>query len=109
MAVYTALPDANDHHVLAAAIVARADVIVTFNLKHFPGQYLEKFGIEAQHPDEFLNYQRTLDQTLFLKCAKQIRSRLSQPKYSADAYIDNLRGCQLQVVADELDQAKQLI
>jgi hypothetical protein len=40
--------------VLAAAIVARADVIVTYNLKDFPATILEQYGIEAQHPDEFL-------------------------------------------------------
>jgi hypothetical protein len=31
-----ALPDADDRHVLAAAIVGRCDMIVTQNLKHFP-------------------------------------------------------------------------
>lgn len=29
------LPDAGDRHIFAAAIRGRADVIVTFNLKHF--------------------------------------------------------------------------
>ena len=35
------LPDPNDRHVLAAAIVARCDVIVTQNLNHFPDDALE--------------------------------------------------------------------
>jgi hypothetical protein len=48
------LPDPNDRHVLAAAIVGRCDVIVTANLKDFPYAVLVPFGIEAQHPDEFL-------------------------------------------------------
>jgi len=52
------LPDLDDRHVLAAAIAARADVIVTKNLKDFPPAALEPHGIEAQHPDTFLIHQR---------------------------------------------------
>jgi len=48
------LPDPNDRHVLAAAIRARADVIVTINLRDFPPEVMAPFGIEAQHPDEFI-------------------------------------------------------
>src|SRR5688572_858510 len=40
-----ALPDAGDRHVVAAAIRARADIIVTFNLVDFPNSYLAQFGI----------------------------------------------------------------
>lgn len=43
------LPDMDDRHVLAAAIQARADVIVTFNLRHFPADALAAQGLEAQH------------------------------------------------------------
>jgi predicted nucleic acid-binding protein len=48
------LPDPKDRHVLAAAIESEADVIVTLNLRHFPSSVLEKLGIEAQSPDDFL-------------------------------------------------------
>ncbi len=48
------LPDPDDRHVLAAAIRARADVIVTCNLRDFPADALSPYGIEAQHPDEFI-------------------------------------------------------
>ena len=48
------LPDPNDRHVLAAAIECAADVIVTKNLDDFPQAYLNQFGVEATHPDEFV-------------------------------------------------------
>jgi predicted nucleic acid-binding protein len=43
-----------DRHVLAAAVVCRAEVIVTFNLRHFPKEALAPYQIEAMHPDAFL-------------------------------------------------------
>ncbi|MDO5628576.1 MAG: PIN domain-containing protein [Mobilicoccus sp.] len=48
------LPDPHDRHVLAAAVHAGAAVIVTRNLRDFPEGALRPWGIEAQHPDEFL-------------------------------------------------------
>ena len=49
------LPDPNDRHVLAAAIEARAPLIVSFNLSDFPAATLRAFGIKAAHPDHFLS------------------------------------------------------
>lgn len=43
-----------DRHVLAAAVKTHAELIVTFNLKHFPAGSLATWGIEVSHPDEFL-------------------------------------------------------
>lgn len=103
------LPDPGDRHVLAAAIVGRADVIVTANLKHFPAEALEPYGIEAQHPDEFLMHQRDLNHERFLQCVKRIRSRLANPQLSADDYIERLRKCQLVLVADAIEQVRGLI
>ena len=48
------LPDENDRHVLAAAIKANADAIITFNLDDFPESYLSPHGIEALDPDDFV-------------------------------------------------------
>jgi hypothetical protein len=43
-----------DRHVLAAAIVRGASVIVSHNLRHFPESALTPYNIEARHPDRFL-------------------------------------------------------
>jgi predicted nucleic acid-binding protein len=48
------LPDADDRHVLAAALHARAALIVTFNLRDFPATVLEPKGVVAVHPDDFV-------------------------------------------------------
>lgn len=73
------LPDPDDRHILAAAIVGRCDVIVTANLKDFPVTVLEGFGIEAQHPDEFLCNHLNLAQGLFCSCVQKVRRRLKNP------------------------------
>ena len=45
--------DEKDRHVLAAAVRARADFIITFNLRHFRPKHLEG-NVMAIHPDVFL-------------------------------------------------------
>ena len=48
------LPDPADVHVLAAAIAAEADAILTQNLRDFPKSELAPVGQRAIHPDAFL-------------------------------------------------------
>lgn len=48
------LPDPADAHVLAAAITAGADELLTANLKDFPPRTLSRHGILRRAPDEFL-------------------------------------------------------
>lgn len=43
-----------DRHVLAAAVVSKAEIIVTLNLRDFPAESLSPFGIAALSPDRFL-------------------------------------------------------
>jgi len=43
-----------DRHVLAAAILAEAETIVTFNRKDFPASALSPWKMRAIHPDDFL-------------------------------------------------------
>jgi predicted nucleic acid-binding protein len=48
------IPDKDDRHVLAAAIVAQANAIVTQNTRHFPKDCCRKYGVVCQTPDDFL-------------------------------------------------------
>lgn len=48
------LPDANDVHVLAAAIAGSADVLLTLNVKDFPRHTLAEEGLRREVPDLFL-------------------------------------------------------
>jgi predicted nucleic acid-binding protein len=48
------IPDSGDRHVVAAAMLANAHAIVTFNLRHFPRRVLQPLGISVFSPDEFL-------------------------------------------------------
>lgn len=84
------LPDPGDRHVLAAAIRCHASVIVTFNLRDFPTDYLAEFGIEAQHPDEFIRHLIDLAHDRVCLAAMKVRARLKNPPRSVDEYLVTL-------------------
>lgn len=73
------LPDPDDRHVLAAAIRARAQVIVTENLSDFPSSSLDRWDIEAKSPDDFLLDQIHLDRKVVWSCAQQIADSWRRP------------------------------
>jgi hypothetical protein len=103
------LPDADDRHVLAAAIKGRADLIVTVNLRDFPAGKLDRWGIEAQHPDEFLTHQFHLSQPLFLQAVRTVRMRLKNPPKSVEDYLDTLRALGLLAMVKEIEPFDQFI
>lgn len=84
------LPDPNDRHVLAAAIRGRADVIVTRNLKDFPADKLEPYGIEAQHPDTFITHLIDLDPGAVVGAARGHRASLRNPPKDVEEYLSTL-------------------
>ena len=103
------LPDPDDRHVLAAAIRCGAQIIVTFNLKDFPVKTLDQYGIEAMHPDEFLEYQFGLRPELVIKAAKVQRNRLKNPPKTADEFLEKIAMQGLVVTADKIRPFKELI
>lgn len=80
------LPDPDDRHVLAAAIVGRADVIVTFNLADFPASAIVPFGVEAQHPDDFVTHVFDLFPEAACHAVKCHRASMKKPSRTADEY-----------------------
>jgi hypothetical protein len=103
------LPDPNDRHVLAAAIKCGAGVIVTANLKHFPDAALKPFGIDAQHPDDFLTYQLDLAPNVVCTAAKTHRESLKKPPLTVDEYIVDLERQGLAKTVSELRQFASLL
>jgi predicted nucleic acid-binding protein len=79
------LPDPDDRHVLAAAIRARAQVIVTENLRDFPAAALQPFDIEPLGADDFVLDQVDLSPKVVWGCVQQIAdSRRNPPQRPAD-------------------------
>lgn len=84
------LPDPNDRHVLAAAIRGRADVIVTINVRDFPAATLAPYGIEAQHPDEFIMHLLDLSPGRVAAAAQNHRESLKNPPKTIEEYLNTL-------------------
>lgn len=74
------LPDPGDAHVIAAAVVAGAQVIVTFNLQDFPAEVLAPHFIEAQDPDTYVLGLVDLESAEVLACLEAMsRARRRYP------------------------------
>ena len=103
------LPDPRDRHVVAAAVKCGAQLIVTANLKDFPQDHLAPYGMEAVHPDQFIEQHFGLNQDTVIACARRIRARLQNPEKSADEYLEILSSSRLPVTVDLLREYKELI
>lgn len=84
------LPDPDDRHVLAAAIRARAQTIVTFNLSDFPAEVLADWDVEAKHPDDFLVDQFHLDAISLHKAIQAVADSWQRPPGTVDDVLDRL-------------------
>ncbi len=91
MAMIGTLPDPGDVHVVAAAIKAQAEIILTFNLKHFPEDALSTHGLSAVHPDVFLNELLSLAPEPMLATLRAHRASLRNPPKSQAEYLATLQ------------------
>ena len=89
------LPDPDDRHVLAAAIKAGAQIIVTSNLKDFPAKDLAAWNIEAKSPDDFVLDPIDLDGRVVWACVQQIADSRINPPETVDDVLDALEAAGL--------------
>ena len=103
------LPNPGDVHVLAAAIGAKADVIVTDNVKDFPTGALDACRFEAVTADGFIADCLDLDGAAGVGAIRRMRERLRHPQLDADELIRKMEGQGLVHAAAALAQFKALI
>lgn len=84
------LPDADDRHVLAAAIHCGARVIVTDNVKDFPAVALDPHGLDALTADEFVGDLIELAPDSVLEAVRRQAAALKNPPSTIEMLLDKL-------------------
>lgn len=97
------LKDPDDCHVVAAAVIGRADLIVTYNLKDFDEKVLKEFRLTTQHPDDFLVHLYSLANVSVVEAVSRVRARLKNPLISVKQYLETLRRHHLKEFSDLLE------
>ncbi|MGK7905122.1 MAG: PIN domain-containing protein [Hormoscilla sp.] len=82
--------DEKDRHVLAAAVVVEAKVIVTSNLRDFPDQALAPFGIQALSPDDFLMFLFKKYSERMMQIITEQAAQLKNPPKTVEEVLDDL-------------------
>lgn len=85
------LPDLDDRHVLAAAIAAKAPVIVTLNTSDFPQAVLSGYAIRTVRPDEFACELLAAEPERFLRAVREHRASLKNPPKTVPEYLLSLK------------------
>jgi len=88
--------DPKDRHVLAAAVRCGAEVIVTYNKRHFASATLEPWGVEVQAPSTFLKHQYDLNPAVVidklhaqaLNLGRTLPQQLTVLRRAASAFVD---------------------
>jgi hypothetical protein len=103
------LPDPDDRHVLAAAIHVGAGVIVTYNLRDFPMAALAPYGLEAQHPDDFVRHHFDLNPAAVCATVRDQRSALRYPPRSVRELLDTFQSLGLASTVALLEEMHELL
>ena len=84
------LPDSDDRHVLAAAIHSQSSVILTFNLKDFPSNILDRYNITAQHPDRLIVNLFIAHPIEMMQVVSYCHDRLKNPPKTINEYLTTM-------------------
>jgi PIN domain len=95
------LPDLDDRHVLAAALFGKVEVLVTWNLRHFP-EALLPLGLEAVTPDELVCRLLALAPQETRQAVEALRVSLRNPPYSWSGLLERFGQVGLVRTAEDL-------
>lgn len=96
--------DPGDRHVLAAAVRARAEVLVTFNLRHFSKASTAPYDIEAVSPDDFLLDQLDLYPGLTIAALRGQAVSYTSPPMGVDELLGRLTAAGVPKFAAEVQR-----
>lgn len=83
--------DPKDRHVLAAAVITKASIIVTPNLKDFPTTALQSLNIQALSPDDFLEQIFTESSATLVQVIQKQAQALKNPPMTAVEILETLK------------------
>lgn len=94
--------DPKDRHILAAAVRANAEVLVTFNWKDFPEESVAAFEIEVVDPDEFLLDQLDLFPGMVISTLEKLTEIYINPVLTMEELLQILAAGGLRQFAQEV-------
>uniref|UniRef100_A0A7V5CU69 PIN domain-containing protein n=1 Tax=Acidobacterium capsulatum TaxID=33075 RepID=A0A7V5CU69_9BACT len=81
-----------DRHVVAAAIKCGAEVILSYNTKHFPADWLQAQNIVAKTPDEYLVDLYSINPEIVVHVLHQQGAELNPPR-NIESVLKSLDVC----------------
>ena len=94
--------DDDDRHVVAAAIWAGAQAIVTFNVSDFPAAILGPLGLDVIVPDAFLLDHLDLAPATILQVVREQATQTTRPRFTPEELVGLLSRAGGPEFADEI-------
>ncbi|MCB9230172.1 MAG: PIN domain-containing protein [Bacteroidia bacterium] len=98
------LPDPDDRHVLACAIKAGANSIITFNTRDFPKDNTDQFTLKVLHPDDYLVELVGSNREEACLGFRKMVKRLRNPPISEEKVLETLIKCGLPKTAKKIQE-----